>query len=97
MKQVCKYDVKRDRGTVLLGLAPDINQMLKDHTIPKTSASVVYNKLEEVKSVGFKVNDDFDAIMLSRALKAGLTPKAGTGNSQGVTPVASGNDATSSD
>ena len=83
MKKVFKFNPDRDKGVVILGLAPDITKLITDHVIPDTSAEVVYNQLEDVKSVGCRINDDFDAIMLARKLKAsGLAPNSGMGSSQ---------------
>lgn len=94
MKQKCKVSKKRDRGPVIKGMFPDIQKMIQEHTIPDTGSDVVYNELSELKDVGYRVNDDFDAIMLSRKLKGALTASGGTGSSQaaGATaPVASSN------
>ncbi len=92
MKQECKYCASRDVGKVIKGLAPDLNKIIETHQIPSTDADVVYNNIHELDEVGIRVNDDFDAIMLSRALRsamnAGLEATKGTGNSQGVVPVA---------
>lgn len=89
MKQKCVFDSKRDKGLVIDGLYPDINKMIEDHTIPDTIADVVYNQLSEIEDVGCRINDDFDAIIVARALNAQLRPNGGTGSSQPVAPVAS--------
>lgn len=85
MKQNCKLNKQRDLGPVITGLAPDIQKMIDSHTIPTTSAQVVYNQIEDIKQVGFRINDDFDAIMAQRALQKGmngLNTNKGTGSSQ---------------
>lgn len=83
MIQKCRFDTSRDIGMVIDGLSPDINELIENHKISDTSAEVVYNQLSEISDVGFRVNDDFDAILLSRAVHAsGLLSSKGTGSSQ---------------
>lgn len=83
MIQKCKQCKNRDIGPVIMGLNPDINELIENHKISDTSAEVVYNNLTEIVDVGFRVNDDFDAILLSRALHtSGLLSSKGTGSSQ---------------
>lgn len=86
MKTICKFNKNRDLGKVIEGLAPDLQKMIDTHTIPATSAEVVYNQLEDIKSVGCRINDDFEAIMLSRKLHTslGLSPNGGTASSNQV-------------
>lgn len=92
MKQICKFDKARDVGQVIEGLAPDINVMLKTHVVPTSASDVVYNQIQELKDVGVRINDDFDALMIARGLRqlgeANLNPNNGMGSSQGVQPVA---------
>lgn len=92
MKQICKFDKSRDVGRVIEGLAPDINSMLKTHVVPSSASDVVYNQIEELKDIGVRINDDFDALMIARGLRklgeSNLNPNNGTGSSQGVQPVA---------
>lgn len=95
------FNPKRDKGVVIHGLAPDLNKLISEHVIPDTSAEVIFNQLEDVKAVGCRVNDDFDAIMLARKLKAsGLAPNTGMGSSQPAGsktgPVSSSNGSTTS-
>lgn len=97
MIQRCDFNKKRDQGLVIHGLNPDINDLIENHKISDSTADVVYNQLTEISQVGFRINDDFDAIVLSRALHAsGLINSSGTGSSQpaGSTApvVTSGND-----
>lgn len=68
MRQKCKYNKKRDVGTVLEGLCPDKNAMIESHTIPATMSDVVYNELSNIEHVGSRIDDDFDAIQVSRYL-----------------------------
>ena len=85
----CPY-TSRDIGHVIEGLFPDVTQMIVNHTIPETSADSVYNQIEELKDVGFRVNDDFDMLMLARRLKdsdADISSNVGMGSSQGDLPV----------
>lgn len=82
MIQICKNSPKKDIGKVISGLFPDIDELIENHKISDTSAQVVYNNLTEIEQVGFRINDDFDAIVLSRALKSGLQPNSGHGSSQ---------------
>lgn len=83
MKCICGFNPMRDKGLVIKGLAPDISDMIENHTIPDTAAECVYNQLTELKQVGCKICDQFDAIMVSRAIHAaGLSPSSGTGSSQ---------------
>lgn len=83
MIQKCKLCKKRDLGPVIAGLNPDINDLIENHKISDTASDVTYNNLSEICDVGFRVNDDFDAILLSRALHAsGLLSSKGTGSSQ---------------
>lgn len=92
MRQKCEFNSARDVGKTLQGLAPDINAMIKTHTIPDSSGTEVYNQLAELSQIGVRINDDFDAIMISRGLKQlgerSIAPNGGTGSSQGVQPVA---------
>lgn len=83
MKCICKFDKTKDVGKVILGLAPDLQAMIDSHNIPMTTAEVVYNQIEDIKSVGVRINDDFEAIMLSRKLHAsfGMNPNGGTASS----------------
>lgn len=81
MRQICKFNKKKDVGKVILGLAPDLQAMIDSHNIPETSAEVIYNQIEDVKGVGVRINDDFEAIMLSRVLHAGI---AGLENNGGT-------------
>lgn len=92
MKQKCAFKPLRDKGLVIDGLYPDINKMIEDHTIPDTTADVVYNQLSDIQDVGCRINDDFDAIIVARALNAQLRPNGGTGSSQPVAPVVSSGD-----
>lgn len=83
MRQVCTFSPKCDRGKVIDNLFPDVNELIESHKIKDCSSEVVYNQLSDIKDVGFRVNDEFDAIMLARHLKAaGLTPNSGKGSSQ---------------
>lgn len=81
MVQVCKFDKGRDIGKVIKGLAPDIQAMIDSHNIPMASADVVYNQIEDIKAVGCRINDEFEAIMLSRKLHEA----AGLNNNNGGT------------
>ena len=82
MIQVCKSSPKKDVGKVIPGLFPDIEELIENHKVSDTSAKVAYNNLADIEQVGFRINDDFDAIVLSRALKSGLQPNSGHGSSQ---------------
>lgn len=83
MRQICRFSVKHDLGKVIDNLFPDVNELIESHKIKDCSSEVVYNQLSDIKDVGFRVNDEFDAIMLARHLKAsGLSPNSGTGSSQ---------------
>lgn len=89
----CSFNKDCDRGPVIVGLAPDINNMIETHQIPDTASEVVYNQIQDIKDVGCAINDTFDAIILSRQLKgitkvAGISANGGTGSSQPVAPVA---------
>lgn len=79
---ICKFNPKRDLGLVIDGLFPDIEDLIVNGKISDTASSVVYNELSDIKSVGVRVNDEFDAIMLSRAIKANIASNKGTGSSQ---------------
>lgn len=84
-----KFDPKKDVGLVIVGLSVDINNMIETHSIPATSADVVYNDISEIEDVGSRIDDTFDGIMIARAFKQSLpSPNSGTGSSQGVAPVA---------
>lgn len=83
MKTVCQFNKARDLGIVIKGLAVNVQKMLDTGVIQDSSARVVYNEITNIKDVGIRVNDDFDAIMLARALKtAGIVNNKGTGSSQ---------------
>ena len=83
MLQICKFDKTKDVGKVIPGLFPNIDELIDTHKITDNSAEVVYNGIQEVEKVGVRINDEFDAIMLSRALKkAGLVSNQGHGSTQ---------------
>lgn len=82
MQCICNFDKKRDLGVVIPGLFPDIEDLITNGKISDTVADVVYNHLEEIGDVGFRINDDFEAIMLSRVLQAQISQNSGTGSSQ---------------
>lgn len=82
MKCITTFDPKKDMGKVIDGLFPDINELIENHKISDTASSEVYNQISELKDVGIRINDDFDAIMYARALKNSLAPNQGTGSSQ---------------
>lgn len=83
MFQICKFDQTKDVGKVIPGLFPNIDELIDTHKITDNSAEVVYNGIQEIEKVGIRINDEFDAIMLSRALKkAGLVANQGHGSTQ---------------
>lgn len=83
MIQICKFDKKRDVGKVIPGLFPNIDELIDTHKVTDNSAQVVYNGIQEIEKVGVRINNEFDAIMLSRALKqAGLVANQGHGSTQ---------------
>lgn len=83
MFQICKFDKTKDVGKVIPGLFPNIDELIDTHKITDNSAEVVYNGIQEIENVGIRINDEFDAIMLSRALKkAGLVANQGHGSTQ---------------
>ena len=83
MLQICKFDKKKDVGKVIPGLFPNIDELIDTHKVTDNSAEVVYNGIQEIEQVGVRINDEFDAIMLSRALKkAGLVANQGHGSTQ---------------
>lgn len=86
MKCITKFNKDIDLGKVIEGLAPDLQNMIDTHNIPAVSAEVVYNQIEDVKSVGCRINDEFEAIMLSRKLHAsmGMEANGGTASSTQV-------------
>lgn len=93
MQCICTFDKNRDLGIVIPGLFPDIEDLITNGKITDTVADVVCNGLEEIGDVGFRINDDFEAIMLSRALQAQISQNTGTGSSQQAgssAPVAAG-------
>lgn len=68
-------------GITLPGLGVDIGQIIKTQTIPNDVADVVYNDLKEISQVGFRVNNDFDLMMIAKGFKSfniGLQSNAGT-------------------
>lgn len=68
-------------GITLPGLAVDINQIIQTQTIPNDVTEVVYNDLKEISQVGFRVNNDFDLIMIAKGFKSlniGLQSNVGT-------------------
>ena len=84
------YNPQMDMGLVIVGLNVDINNMIETHSIPASSAEVVYNDITEIDDVGSRVDDTFDGIMIARAFNSSLpSPNSGTGSSQGVAPSAS--------
>ena len=72
-------------GVTLPGLAVDVNQIITTQTIPNDVSDVVYNDLKEISQVGFRVNNDFDLMMLAKGFKSlniGLQSNVGTAASQ---------------
>lgn len=72
-------------GVTLPGLAVDINQIITTQTIPNDVSDVVYNDLKEISQVGFRVNNDFDLMMIAKGFKSlniGLQSNVGTAASQ---------------
>ena len=68
-------------GVTLPGLAVDINQIITTQTIPNDVSDVVYNDLKEISQVGFRVNNDFDLMMIAKGFKSlniGLQSNVGT-------------------
>lgn len=88
MKTSCPFDPKKDRGKVIEGLAPDIQKLIDEHKIQDTCAEVTYNGIQELKDCGFRVNDEFEAIMLQRQYSKIANANTGMGSSQGPAPVA---------
>ena len=83
MIQICEFDNKRDVGKVIPGLFPNIDELIDTHKVTDNSAQVIYNGIQEIEKVGVRINDEFDAIMLSRALRqAGLVANQGHGSTQ---------------
>ena len=56
-------------GVTLPGLGVDIGQIIRTQTIPNDVADVVYNDLKEISQVGFRVNNDFDLMMIAKGFK----------------------------
>ena len=71
----------RTLGVTLPGLAVDVNQIIQTQTIPSDVTEVVYNDLKEISQVGFRVNNDFDLMMIAKGFKSlniGLQSNVGT-------------------
>lgn len=91
-------------GVTLPGLGVDIGQIIRTQTIPNDVADIVYNDLKEISQVGFRVNNDFDLMMIAKGFKSlniGLQSNVGTAASnqpgsglasQPTTAVPSGGD-----
>lgn len=62
----CVNDPQLDLGTIIDGLAPDLNKMIQSGLVPDSASEIVYNQLDDIKSIGYRVNDVFEAIMLQR-------------------------------
>lgn len=86
MRQTCKFQKGADRGVAMQGLAVDRNKMINDFKVPDSADKVIYNQLDDIKAVGCRVSDTFDAIMQQRALASAGLGKAGKAASQDVTP-----------
>lgn len=72
-------------GVTLPSLSVDINQIIETQTIPNDLTEVVYNDLKEINQVGFRVNNDFDLLMIAKGFKSlnvGLQSNVGTAASQ---------------
>lgn len=75
----------RTLGVTLPGLGIDVNQIIQTQTIPNDVTEVVYNNLREISQVGFRVNNDFDLLMIAKGFKSlniGLQSNVGTAASQ---------------
>lgn len=59
----------RDQGFVIEGLGVDVNNLLETNMVPDTQTDVFYNELSDVESVGVRINDDFEAMMVMRKYK----------------------------
>lgn len=95
LKQHPTFDPKRDRGLVFEGLAPDIQAILDNDSIPAGSCVETFaNQLDTMEKIGCRVNDKFDMLRYQQSLKfaddnkatAGveLNPNSGTGSSSGA-------------
>ena len=71
-----------DIGKTIQGLSVDLQSVYESHKVPPHSVEVIYNQIQDLKEVGFRIDDTFDGIMLSRLQAAGLETNAGTGSSQ---------------
>lgn len=79
MFQEYKFDKTRDRGVVIEGLAPDLNKMIETGIVPDCGTDVVYNQLEDIESIGCRVSDVFQAMVMQKQMLSSLneesTPK----------------------
>lgn len=88
MKEICKFDSKKDVGKTFQGLAPDINKMIETHQVTDGSSEVVYNQISELKDCGFLVDDVFEAILMQRSITSSVSANNDLEGSQGPLPVA---------
>lgn len=79
MFQEYKFDKSKDRGVVIEGLAPDLNKMIETGLVPDSGTEIVYNQLENIESIGCRVSDVFQAMVMQKQMLSSLnkesTPK----------------------
>lgn len=71
MKQVCKVN-KSDLYQVVEGLAVDMTDVIETGVVPEGAYDVDYNEIEDVHSVGKRVDNVFSAVDVQKSVSSAL-------------------------
>lgn len=70
MKQICKFNKKRDFVETKPNLSVNLSQALESKAIPSTGTEVEHNEIETSDGIGMRVRDNFEAIEAQRFITA---------------------------
>lgn len=70
MRQICKFNKKRDFVETKPNLSVNLSQALESKAIPSTGVEVEHNEIETSDGIGMRVHDNFEAIEAQRLITA---------------------------
>lgn len=70
MKQICRFNKKRDFVETKPNLTVNLSQALESKAIPSTGTEVEHNEIETSDGIGMRVRDNFEAIEAQRYITA---------------------------
>lgn len=89
MKQICRFNRKRDLKEVVPGLTPNLRIAMQEHVVLDTGISPEYNNIDDPANILGRVRDVFDAVEAQRALASSMksrdnsaTPVESSGNGE---------------